>query len=297
MSGDENLERELESFLREDDSRLAALYRKLPRPEPDAALDAAVLAMARRAAAAPAPRPAPRRRHWLPLLGAAATVALAVGIAYRLAPQLGNQRGVPASSGASDAARREEAQAPAATTQAAPPARPAPPAAVTPPVETDRRQLQKVENAAAPAPAPFPGATDATAAAAKAPAPAAAGRVAANREAEMKKSAAAVSESAAAPASMSAPAQAAAAPAEPALRVGTPAGNAFEAPKPAKDRAQDHAYSAAVLRNSRLYPESWIAEIQRLLRAGRREEARQNLELFRSKYPDYRLPEDLRDLP
>jgi hypothetical protein len=56
-------------------------------------------------------------------------------------------------------------------------------------------------------------------------------------------------------------------------------------------------YSAELVRNSRLYPESWIAAIQRLIREGRRDEALQNLELFQEKYPNYRLPSDLKRLP
>jgi len=42
MSSNEKFEREFEAFLNEEDSRLAALYRKLPQPEPDAKLDAAI---------------------------------------------------------------------------------------------------------------------------------------------------------------------------------------------------------------------------------------------------------------
>ena len=48
-SANEKFEREFEAFMNEEDSRLAALYRKLPQDEPDARLDAAVRSMAHRA--------------------------------------------------------------------------------------------------------------------------------------------------------------------------------------------------------------------------------------------------------
>jgi len=69
--------------------------------------------------------------------------------------------------------------------------------------------------------------------------------------------------------------------------------------KPADDKAKrdgiglKRGYSAEVLRNARLYPEAWMAAIQRLIRAGRRDEARQNLELFSVKYPKYHLPDEV----
>lgn len=60
-----------------------------------------------------------------------------------------------------------------------------------------------------------------------------------------------------------------------------------------RSELQQPRYSADLIRNSRLYPESWVAAIQRLIRAGHRDEAKQNLELFRKKYPNYRLPADI----
>ena len=60
--------------------------------------------------------------------------------------------------------------------------------------------------------------------------------------------------------------------------------------------ARQPPYSAELMRNSQLYPESWIAAIQRLLHEGRRDEALQNLQLFHKKYPNYRLPADLKQL-
>jgi len=88
-TGRDQFEREFEAFLADEESRLAGVYRKLPQPEPDARLDAAVKAMAHRALnpqLVATPR-SPRTRHrarWVPALGAAAGIVLAAGIAFRL---------------------------------------------------------------------------------------------------------------------------------------------------------------------------------------------------------------------
>ncbi|MBN8888206.1 MAG: hypothetical protein J0I77_21005 [Rudaea sp.] len=89
-SAEENFEREFDAFLREENSRLAELYRKLPHPEPDAALDTRVRDAARRAlreeeTATPTRVPS-RKPRWLPALGIAATLVVAAGIGWRLAP-------------------------------------------------------------------------------------------------------------------------------------------------------------------------------------------------------------------
>ncbi|HEY8011982.1 MAG TPA: hypothetical protein VIE67_13395 [Rudaea sp.] len=116
MSDEKNIaqqkfDREFEEFLRDDDSRLAALYRKLPQPEPDAQLDARVRALAQRAAREPATAAtqiaARRRSNRLPALGAAAAFLLAAGIAWRVAPQMWparNQVAAPATETTSVAA-------------------------------------------------------------------------------------------------------------------------------------------------------------------------------------------------
>ncbi len=132
MSDEKNIaqqkfDRELEEFLRDDDSRLAALYRKLPQPEPDAQLDARVRALAQRAAREPSSSAATAaqiavRRHSnrLPAIGAAAAFVLAAGIAWRVAPQIWparNEVAAPAAettSVAAPAAERAAAPAPSA---------------------------------------------------------------------------------------------------------------------------------------------------------------------------------------
>src|SRR6202007_2529323 len=65
--------------------------RKLPRPEPDARLDAEVQALARRAAATSV-QPRAQTPRWIPALSAAAVITLAAGIAFRVGPQIWPQR-------------------------------------------------------------------------------------------------------------------------------------------------------------------------------------------------------------
>lgn len=54
--------------------------------------------------------------------------------------------------------------------------------------------------------------------------------------------------------------------------------------------------SAVLQNNARLSPQAWVSLMQQLLRDGRREEARENLDLFRRKYSDYKLPDELKAL-
>jgi hypothetical protein len=61
-----------------DERELAALYARLPKVEPDASLDAAVLAAATRAT------PVRRRPRWPVALASAAVLVLAVGVAWQV---------------------------------------------------------------------------------------------------------------------------------------------------------------------------------------------------------------------
>jgi hypothetical protein len=403
-SSNEKFEREFEAFMNEEDSRLAALYRKLPQDEPDARLDAAVRSMAHRALnpqLVAAPRAEPRRRRslrWIPALGTAAGLVLAAGIAYRMGPSLNerNETGAPPS----DVISVRPLDAPVV---AAPPLSPAPPPAAanlsapaagaasaaqgvsTPPSSfteqakaevrkeatepqrvqnqpADTSSLGKVESAEKPAAQPqaFPGTANSAPAAkqkrasemdaverrqtmaagawqnlhdrddqaaatkdskledkraARAAAPVAAPSAAATQASGGF--APAQSESTATPPpppaepmlrSKAAPAAAAApppmlqsAPAAPAAAraVGQP-----EAPLREESSARDDAAAAPAqgqrMRsndpNAQLYPEHWLANIRTMLKENRRDEARRSLGEFRRMYPEYHLPDDLRDL-
>jgi Meckel syndrome type 1 protein len=96
----EDFDAEFDAFLREENSRMAQLYRKLPHPEPNAALDARVRAQARQAlrqhpdttTTETSSRRPSRARAWLPAFGAAATLVLVAGLAWRLAPPTSSTR-------------------------------------------------------------------------------------------------------------------------------------------------------------------------------------------------------------
>ena len=320
MSGNDNIERELESFLREDESRVAALYRKLPRVEPDAKLDAAVLTMARRAVATKR-----ERSRWLPALSAAAVVLFAAGLAYRVGPQVWNDRGESTRPSAQSV--MEKKVSPPAESASAPQAAAAPvPSAARdaeafPAVKTAKQQYapepqpavagmarqKTAEGKIAPKPAPAPAmmqemrADRISGGAAQAPASPTQStplqsldatifpgkeqeksEADANRAASLKdKSAEVRSETALTTMSDALAQPPSAAPAR-----------AVSAPAPSASAAA----AAAADPNIRLYPESWVANIQKMLRENHREDAIKSLGEFRKKYPSYRLPDDLRDL-
>ena len=56
------------------------------------------------------------------------------------------------------------------------------------------------------------------------------------------------------------------------------------------------AIDDATSRNMRLSPEAWLEEIERLASTGQRGAAIENLRLFQDQYPDWPLPESLRQL-
>ena len=302
MSGNEKIERELESFLSEDDSRLAVLYRKLPRPEPDAKLDAAVLAMAQRTVVPPTRASRPR---WLPALGAAAGIVLAAGVALRIGPQIWHARtGAPAP--VHDEGMIEvrplnaplpppspASPAPASESTAAPPA-----PATAPPIQMQAVRAAKPKSAPtpreeAPAAAPQAAATSAPAIAADhadvdakelkkvenaAPPPASPmafpEQVPRQRETDSveRKQAAAESQTTHVNEALDA--------------ASAPAAAGTAAPAAAK-RAKSEVAEI---------PERWIERIRAQLRERHRETALRDLAQFRQRYPDYRLPDDLRDL-
>ncbi len=149
MSSNEKFEREFEAFMNEEDSRLAALYRKLPQPEPDAKLDAAVRSMAHRAlnpqlVATPQAQLQRRRARWLPVFGAAAGIVLAAGIAWRVETDQRRERnelGAPAS----DVITVRQLDAPPPPAEA--PLSPAPPADSAPSVPAARANGLKAQSA------------------------------------------------------------------------------------------------------------------------------------------------------
>lgn len=368
MSGTEKFEREFEEFLNEENSRIAALYRKLPSPEPDARLDAAVRAMAHRALnpqLVATPRIDVRRRRrmrWISAFGAAAGIVLAAGIALRMGPSMnGTHEAAPASNDvisvrtldapasaepplsppppaaapapAGAASTAAAKAAPAAEAESVAPEAPAPQRQAlrkktvnSPSLKTEARAapenaLSRLQSAAKPAPQSqaFPAQRHKQGASSEMDAverrqimaagawqnlhdqdaAASAGR-ARNGEREDEAAEAQVSQSPA-PATHTGLAPSAAAPAAPAAAAAEPAPVAAAA---GRDEAQASSDARARTRtparsndpNARLYPEHWLANIRTMLEQGRRESALRSLAEFRRMYPDYRLPDDLRDL-
>jgi hypothetical protein len=306
MSGNEKLERELEAFLAEENSRVAALYRNLSRREPDATLDASVLAMARNAVAPKRPR-----NRWLPALSAAAVVLIVAGVAYRSGPQVWNQRAAPAAQpiGALDEARSAAKPSPL-------PAAPAPPPAQeVAPAMSAGSAVNTPKPSFVPSPAE-PQARRKTAEGARLPPPAAARQVVAQPasastatttdaeravkpEASVRDAPMASPDAAAFPKdlqkqqandAMSVRIQGDVAPLSTESR--SDAAKTESAPPPAAAAAPAMKFAPG----QRLYPEHWISNIRTLLRENRRDEAIRDLVEFRRQYPDYALPDDLHDL-
>jgi len=351
MSSNEQFEREFEDFLEQENSRVAALYRKLPRAEPDAKLDAAVQAMARRAQTG-APHVRARTPRWIPALSAAAVVTLAAGIAFRIGPTVWQERQTgqlqksaaenkvsPPMSAPTAAVEKTPsdvdafkdksapkpavippppaavmtnaapaARAPSRTVQA-PPARvdaPTPQAFPSPALEQEKKSVETGGAAAS--------ANDAVRAQAKGeldeqvldrkrdqPVPTAPEAPTLKLRAERAATAPAT-EPAASAAPPPAREEATAAQAElgsapPPAQQAASSGTAAESTRAAP--AAKTAHLAPVRSkdpNASLYPEHWLANIRTMLRENRHDEALRSLAEFRKMYPDYHLPDDLRDL-
>ncbi|MBS0571165.1 MAG: hypothetical protein JSS28_11185 [Proteobacteria bacterium] len=272
-AGNEQFERDFEAFLHEDDSRLSALYRKLPATEPDARLDAAVRAMAQRAMIAKAPARMPAQRRWMPAFGIAAVLALAAGIGLRLAPGLWQRS--PGASPAAPAApiaqgMPTQPSEPATTAMQEAAAQAATEAARAPAPEPQRREDST--------PPPMPRAL---------PAPAPAVR-------PLLKPEPTAAPQAASPA-LASPTLAHS-PKDKAVEQTAGAIAMPESRRAAKPMSAPPAAMEATDANASLYPEHWLANIRQMLRDGKRDEALRSLALFRKQHPGYRLPDDLRDL-
>ena len=265
------------SDLRDDE--LSRLYREAGCDEPSAGVDAAILAAARQALAA---APARRRSAWLSWLapaGLAATVVLTISVVMLTRheqPDLlpapaqtpATPAAAPASATAADSRPRQEATLPAATL---PPE--SPPAKSTARKPLPERPAETAPSppappAVAPVSEPFPAAATAGAVM-KAPAvaPTAAEAASARQSLASPVGPAPVMESTAAP------------------------DRALAAPRPAPAAARALPPAA----RSGVDPETWLETIRRLKRQGDVDAAREQLAAFRRSYPDWPLPDDLRD--
>jgi hypothetical protein len=280
-----------------DEHELAALYARLPKSEPDAALDAAVLAAALRAT------PARRRPRWPLALSSAAVLVLAVGMGLHLRDtpirdpitERANQlsRPTPAAARSTAAApttaaptveaRKMEAPTVEARKVEAPTVGAHPVRDAVRDTPTRPKPQYKAARQAKPTPPPMMQPAPAFAPAAP-PSPPAPPAPPAPAEADQ-----AYGYSAPAPAPAAAPIEPMpSAPAPPAAagRAAMPAANAL----PLAEGALNAKMATA------LAPDDRVGEIRRLLDRGDRPQALRKLAELRRLYPAYDLPQDLRDL-
>jgi hypothetical protein len=256
-----------------DDEDLVARYRTLPRPEPSAALDAAVLAQAR--AAVRRTRPA-----WMAPLAAAAVVVLAVAVGWQL-------RGVPFESPV--VLPQADSSLPAERAGGAP---------VDAAANADATPVTAAaERNEAPAGA-GPGA--------RAPAPLREAKAERERQAEQRSAVSLEAPSAPAPGATAPPPEAPvqalskAQQAETTPPPAAPPAPPLVAAAPVAPMAAEAA-SAELVRDAAtdladLEPAEWMDAIRRLREAGDVDAARAELRRLLDRHPDLELPADLRDL-
>jgi hypothetical protein len=303
---------------------LADLLARESPPGPSPQLDARILAAARAATATPERAARRPRRRWIAGMAVAATLVLAVGVAWRLRPL--PQRPVASEVPVAEVARPADsmprpAVAPESTMPAPQAARdriavplpPSPAVAPKPAPEPARKQAPPEPPMVVDEPAPM----DAPAAA---PAPPPPPPPAAAPEPAPDTRLIAV------PAQGAQPGAKAAVRATNATPARAPAPEAFESARARQDaatldriettgsrinaaEAADAAASGGMLpsraeldeeppatADSPLVQEAWLQRIRELLSAGDTEAARNSLDEFRRRYPHYALPADLRAL-
>ncbi len=290
---------DLERLLDDDGGEFAAIYRRLSHPEPPRRLDRVVIANAARAVHGGRAPPAQR---WFLGLGSAAGIVLAAGIAWQVGRQMDSQETQSGSSRSersvievqpiNESSRLQKSNTAESEALMADKEIPAEP---MPDKRAPARQARKVMS---PPPAP--------AAAPPPPAPTVVARPM-------------ILEQQAAEAEI-VPAMSAADEARPFAekkdsvdsdddsgarsdfrreRSDQAGGNAasMNAPKTVEQsRAPAPSSSVKLRQNMQLTPQDWLAEIVRLKNAGRRQEAIENLRLFRRMHPDWQLSDELRRL-
>ena len=303
------------------DAEERALAARLPRlhgrDEPDAALDARILAVAHAAVSSPTPV-ATRRRGWIVPLTAAASVSLAVGLAWQLQPPPPAPSVSPADTAAASAGQAHDGEHPVMRSmEAAPPptarAMRSPPMPMTSPatqavlVEDDARIARER--------APAEPVADARAAAPEfVPAPPPEAAMAETMPVEVM---------APPPAPPAPPAPITPAPALPQAALGRSAATdeavsvsgTRARPEAKRVRAQNEAEAAAdastldtfskamdeddvppATMDAPAARDAWLRRILELQQQGKIDEARASLAEFRRRYPDAVLPPELRKL-
>ena len=293
------------------------LARLGPHAEPSSALDAKILAAAH-AAAAPAPiRPRREQRRnvarWPTVLGFAASLALACGIAWQLRPLPNAPSSVRPTSTDDGTVEFHKTEPPSMSMQSVPPrklqmpeapppeapARAASRAVIRPPTQEERQEKPQafvappivLDEAVHP--------RQPAAAAAAAPAAPSPQEPGANAAADMQ--IVDIPPSASAPAmrerDAAAPAAKAAASAELGAlqRAADQAERAREQAEPQYAEPDEEVVPPATTGNPEVR-DAWLQRIRELQQAGQVEDARVSLKAFRKRYPEYIIPEDLRPL-
>lgn len=288
-------EQDLQRLLEDDGGEFGAIYKRLSRPEPPRRLDRVVLANAARALHGGR---APTAQRWWLGLGSAAGIVLAAGIAWQVGQQIDakdarssaprTERSIIPVEPISTSARMQNSVAPepvAAEAEKEIPAAVEMPKQESSPAVRRKATAPRPEPVLAPPPAPVPP-PPAEQMMQPEPLPAPAMSTADEAQAFPEKKD-----------SLSSDASARAAGG---LRSDQTAGNAatMSAPKatPEQSRAPSPNSSVKLRQNMHLAPQDWLAEIVRLKNAGRRQEAIENLRLFRRMHPDWQLSDELRRL-
>ena len=290
-----------------DERALAARLPRLHgRDEPDAALDARILAAAH-AALSPAAL-SKRRRSWIVPLTAAASVSLAVGLAWQLQPPPAPHVTPASAAVAAEGAAGENDQRVMSSTDAPPPPAefhapapsPSPARQQAMPAGDNARIAREVapaepaaeSSAAAPMFVPPPPASMADAmpvtVAAPPPAPPAP-PASVTTQGAMARSAAADVGASAAGAVMPAQAKRARNEAEAATTLDTVTSDAF-------DKAVDEEDVPPATMDAPAARDAWLRRIGELQQQGRIDDAKASLAEFRRRYPDAVLPLELRKL-
>ena len=305
------------------DAEERALAARLPRPhgrsEPGPDLDARILAAARTALEPARPGTTARRRSWIAPTAVAASLLLAVGLAWQLRPPEALEASVPATTATAAADASGDALSSPAFEAA-----PAPAAVAVPSVDLEQRQpmpqpleptrvakhehaavaplaaAEITEIAAAPAPPPAPPAPAAPAAAmadeafASTPPAAEQAATAPARAAALAKSAQTGSiarESAAAAGSASLRQQA-----PPARAADNATLDTTAVPRAKQAAAEPDEEVPPATADAPEVRDAWLKRIGELLKQGKHDEAKASLAEFRRRYPDVSLPTDLRKL-
>ena len=305
------------------DAEERALAARLPRPhgrsEPGPDLDARILAAARTALEPARPGTTARRRSWIAPTAVAASLLLAVGLAWQLRPPAALEASVPATTATAAADASGDALSSPAIEAA-----PAPAAVAVPSVDLEQRQpmpqpleptrvakhehaavaplaaAEITEIAAAPAPPPAPPAPAAPAAAmadeafASTPPAAEQAATAPARAAALAKSAQTGSisrESAAAAGSASLRQQA-----PPARATDNATLDSTAVPRAKQAAAEPDEEVPPATADAPEVRDAWLKRIGELLKQGKHDEAKASLAEFRRRYPDVSLPTDLRKL-